>query len=53
MNTNKKCPSKVRPPRLNGQSCGVYASRSPHRPNPIGLSLAKLDSVEGIIQYMI
>ncbi|XP_054169323.1 tRNA (adenine(37)-N6)-methyltransferase-like [Oppia nitens] len=45
MNTNKRCPSKVRPPRLNGQSCGVFASRSPHRPNPIGLSLVKLEDV--------
>ncbi|CAG2100295.1 unnamed protein product, partial [Medioppia subpectinata] len=45
LNTNKKCHSKVRPPRLDGQSCGVFASRSPHRPNPIGLSLVKLDEV--------
>ncbi|CAG2178918.1 unnamed protein product, partial [Oppiella nova] len=46
MNTNKRCHSKVRPPRLDGQSCGLFASRSPHRPNPLGLSLAKLDSVK-------
>lgn len=33
----------VRPPRLGGnRRVGVYASRSPFRPNPIGLSVVKL-----------
>lgn len=33
----------VRPPRLGGnQRVGVYASRSPFRPNPIGLSAVRL-----------
>jgi tRNA-Thr(GGU) m(6)t(6)A37 methyltransferase TsaA len=33
----------IRPPRLGGaQRVGVLASRSPHRPNPIGLSVVKL-----------
>lgn len=33
----------VRPPRLGGhRRKGVFASRSPHRPNPIGLSCVKL-----------
>ncbi len=37
----------VRPPRLGGnQSVGVFASRSPFRPNPIGLSAVRLASVE-------
>jgi len=36
----------VRPPRLGGnQRVGVYASRSPFRPNPIGLSAVKLISI--------
>jgi tRNA-Thr(GGU) m(6)t(6)A37 methyltransferase TsaA len=36
----------VRPPRLGGaQKVGVLASRSPHRPNPIGLSAVVLDRV--------
>jgi len=26
---------------------GIFATRSPHRPNPIGLSLAKLEKIEG------
>ena len=37
----------VLPPRLNGVKKGVFATRSPHRPNPIGLTLCRLDSVRG------
>lgn len=37
----------VRPPRLGGnQRVGVFASRSTHRPNPIGLSKVKLKKIE-------
>lgn len=37
----------VRPPRLGGNKrVGVFATRSPYRPNPIGLSSVKLISVE-------
>ncbi len=37
----------VRPPRLGGnQRVGVFATRSPFRPNPIGLSSVQLLSVE-------
>ena len=37
----------VRPPRLGGnRRVGVFASRSPFRPNPIGLSCVKLVKVE-------
>jgi tRNA-Thr(GGU) m(6)t(6)A37 methyltransferase TsaA len=33
----------VRPPRLGGnERVGVFASRSPNRPNPLGLSLVRL-----------
>ncbi|TYT75130.1 tRNA (N6-threonylcarbamoyladenosine(37)-N6)-methyltransferase TrmO [Desulfobotulus mexicanus] len=36
----------VRPPRLGGnRRMGVYATRSPFRPNPIGLSVVRLDRV--------
>lgn len=36
----------VRPPRLGGnERVGVFASRSPYRPNPIGLSSVKLEKV--------
>ena len=37
----------VRPPRLGGnQRLGVFATRSPFRPNPIGLSSVRLTAVE-------
>ncbi len=37
----------VRPPRLGGNvRKGVFATRSPFRPNPIGLSSVKLERVE-------
>ncbi len=37
----------VRPPRLGGaRKVGVLASRSPHRPNPIGISAVSLDRIE-------
>ena len=37
----------VRPPRLGGNARkGVFATRSPFRPNPIGLSSVKLEKVE-------
>jgi len=38
---------KVLPPRSYGKR-GVFATRSPHRPNPIGLSIARLVSVSGL-----
>lgn len=38
----------VRPPKLGGNTrVGVFATRSPFRPNPIGLSCVKLEAVEG------
>ncbi|MCP1773014.1 tRNA-Thr(GGU) m(6)t(6)A37 methyltransferase TsaA [Neisseria perflava] len=37
----------VRPPRLGGkQKMGVFATRSPHRPNHLGLSLLKLEHID-------
>ncbi len=36
----------VRPPRLGGNTrMGVFATRSPFRPNPIGLSVVKLEEI--------
>lgn len=36
----------VRPPRLGGnERRGVFATRSPYRPNPLGLSSVKLDGI--------
>uniref|UniRef100_A0A0E0IJV1 TsaA-like domain-containing protein n=1 Tax=Oryza nivara TaxID=4536 RepID=A0A0E0IJV1_ORYNI len=42
-----KLKAKVRVPRLKGGKMGVLATRSPHRPNPIGLSVAKVEAVDG------
>ena len=37
----------VRPPRLGGnERMGVFATRSPFRPNPIGLSCVRLEAIE-------
>ncbi len=37
----------VRPPRLGGNThMGVFATRSPYRPNPIGLSCVEINSIE-------
>lgn len=37
----------VRPPRLGGnRRLGVFATRSPFRPNPLGLSCVKLEGIE-------
>jgi tRNA (adenine37-N6)-methyltransferase len=38
---------KVLPPRSKKRR-GVFSTRSPHRPNPIGLSVLELESVEGL-----
>lgn len=42
----------VRPPRLGGNKrMGVFATRSPFRPNPIGLSSVRLEGVERHPEY--
>ena len=41
----------VRPPESH-HSFGVFATRSPRRPNPVGLSLNRLDSICGNILYV-
>ena len=38
--------SKIRPPTLGGKKVGVFSTRSPHRPNPIGMTLAKIEYVD-------
>lgn len=45
-NTTSNYHAKVHPPRLDGESMGVFATRSPHRPNPIGLSLVQIKEVK-------
>lgn len=38
----------VRPPRANAPRVGVFASRSPYRPNPLGLSCVELVQIAGL-----
>ncbi|MBQ6015312.1 MAG: tRNA (N6-threonylcarbamoyladenosine(37)-N6)-methyltransferase TrmO [Bacteroidales bacterium] len=57
MNNPDAAPSsKVRPPRLGGnEKMGVFATRSPYRPNPLGLSsvrLAGIDAAAGRLQVL-
>lgn len=45
--TRQKWSATVKPPRLGGNKhVGVFATRSPFRPNPIGLSSVKLERIE-------
>lgn len=46
-NTDSGWHATVRPPRLGGNTrVGVFATRSPFRPNALGLSSVKLESIE-------
>ena len=55
-NPDSAATSKVRPPRLGGnEKVGVYATRSPYRPNPIGLSsvrIAGINAAAGRIEVL-
>ena len=44
--------AKVAPPRLGGPRVGVFSTRSPHRPCPIGLTLARIERVDGDTLYV-
>jgi tRNA-Thr(GGU) m(6)t(6)A37 methyltransferase TsaA len=44
---NRNWKPMVLPPVGDRKKRGVFATRSPHRPNPIGLSLCKLLSIKG------
>lgn len=43
---------KILPPRSTTGRKGVFATRSPHRPNPIGISAVRLDRVEGLTLHI-
>ena len=43
---------KVLPPRSTTGRKGVFSTRSPHRPNPIGMSVVRLERVEGLNLYI-
>lgn len=42
---------KVLPPRSDAKR-GVFATRAPHRPNPIGLSAVRLERVDGLVLHI-
>jgi tRNA (adenine37-N6)-methyltransferase len=44
---NKQPQLRVFPPRGNGKEVGLFASRSPNRFNPIGLTIARIKKIEG------
>lgn len=45
--TTREWQPMVRPPRLGGNTyLGVFATRSPFRPNPLGLSCVEIDSID-------
>lgn len=39
-------PGKVAPPMLGGKKVGLFSTRTPHRPNPIGLSAVRIVEVD-------
>ncbi len=49
---NEGWKSKVLPPRSTTRR-GVFATRSPYRPNPIGLSVLRLERVEGLVLHVL
>lgn len=45
--TSREWQPTVRPPRLGGNThLGVFATRSPFRPNPLGLSCVEIDRID-------
>jgi tRNA-Thr(GGU) m(6)t(6)A37 methyltransferase TsaA len=49
LETGKTFPAKIQPPRRRGKPVpriGVLGTRTPHRPNPIGLSLGRIISID-------
>jgi tRNA-Thr(GGU) m(6)t(6)A37 methyltransferase TsaA len=45
---NKNWKPMVTPPRHTRKKVGVFATRAPHRPNQIGMSCVKLESIKGL-----
>ncbi|XP_022965024.1 uncharacterized protein LOC111464972 [Cucurbita moschata] len=45
--SKSKFKAKVKVPRLKGEKVGIFATRSPHRPCPIGITIAKVEAIQG------
>lgn len=52
LSVTKRTRGKVHPPRLKGKKVGVLGSRSPHRPNNIGLTLARIEKCEDDVLHL-
>jgi tRNA-Thr(GGU) m(6)t(6)A37 methyltransferase TsaA len=50
---NESWRPKVLPPRSRSGRKGVFATRSPHRPNPLGLSVLRLERIEGLTLHLL
>ena len=50
---DREIPTKLtaHPPKLEGKEVGVFASRSPYRPNHIGINILKLHSIKDNILH--
>jgi tRNA-Thr(GGU) m(6)t(6)A37 methyltransferase TsaA len=44
---------KVLPPRSSTGRKGVFSTRAPHRPNPLGLSAVRLERIEGLTLHLL
>lgn len=44
---------KVLPPRSTSGRKGVFSTRSPHRPNPLGLSAVRLERIAGLTLHLL
>jgi tRNA-Thr(GGU) m(6)t(6)A37 methyltransferase TsaA len=52
MSKNGRVPAKIAPPALGGRKVGVFASRAPHRFNPVGMTLARLDRIQVVKKHV-
>lgn len=51
-NKNDMIKAKVNPPKLMGEAVGVFATRAPYRPCPIGLTAARIRKIEGTCIFL-
>lgn len=49
---NPRWRPKVLPPRSTSGRKGVFSTRSPHRPNPVGLSVVRLERIDGLVLHI-
>jgi tRNA-Thr(GGU) m(6)t(6)A37 methyltransferase TsaA len=52
MGKNGRVSAKISPPALGGRKVGVFASRAPHRFNPVGITLARLDRIQVVRKHV-